>query len=123
MLKMIQCRTSPVFFWSATSGSCRIKAKVTVPGGTLVHSNLGETALGSDCVYLAGISPPSENAEVVSVNPGGGGILALSCAIAEPTRAASRNVQIVKVRMRLRITGVAPGRLNRRDRKRWQGYA
>jgi hypothetical protein len=80
-------------------------------GGNIGPLQFGETAFGSLCVNRAGISPPSENAEVVSVNPGRGGILAcLSCAIAEQVRAATRTVQMVNVRMRFRITGVAAGR-------------
>src|SRR5262249_6280324 len=44
----------------------------------------GETGFGSDCVNLAGISPPSGNAGVVRVNPGpGGAFFAASWAIAE----------------------------------------
>ncbi len=46
MLKIIQCRTSSVLRCSATSGSCRINAKLTVPAGTWVHSSFGETAFG-----------------------------------------------------------------------------
>src|ERR1700720_4184439 len=85
-------------FCNATSGSCMIRTKVTVLAGTLVHSSLGETGLASDCVYLLGISAPSENAGLVSVIPGPDGplpILPLSCATAEPVAAASRIVKNV----------------------------
>src|SRR5215813_7675330 len=84
ILKTSQWRTSSVFLCTATSGSCMISAKVIVFAGTLVHCRRGETGFGSDCVNLAGISPPSANAVVVRVNPGpGGAFFAASWAIAE----------------------------------------
>ncbi|HYU78613.1 MAG TPA: hypothetical protein VEK56_06490 [Vicinamibacterales bacterium] len=73
MLKTIQCSTSSVLRFSATSGSCMISANVAVFGGTLVHSSFGETGFGSACVYLLGMTPPSSKAGVVSVRPGPAG--------------------------------------------------
>src|SRR5215469_15258489 len=84
ILKTSQWRTSSVFLWTATSGSCMISANVIVFAGTLVHCRRGETGFGSDCVNPAGIWPPSANAVVVRVNPGpGGAFLATSWALAE----------------------------------------
>src|SRR5258708_4361938 len=61
-----------------------IRTNAAVFAGTLDHSSFGDTALGSACVYLTGISPPSGNAGLESVNPCFG--TGLSCA---PTAAAS----------------------------------
>src|SRR5262245_3109667 len=84
ILKTSQWRTSSIFLCIATSGSCMISAKVIVFAGTLVHCRRGETGFGSDCVNLAGISPPSANAVVVRVNPGpGGAFFVASWAVAE----------------------------------------
>src|SRR5258708_7032108 len=78
----------------ATSGSCMIKTKLTVFAGTLIQSSFGEIGFGSDCVNLAGISPPSANAGVVSVSPGraGGGGAFWSCATANAAKIVSASV-------------------------------
>src|ERR1700733_3137380 len=92
ILKIIQCRTSSFLRPIATSGSCKIKAKVTVPGGTCVQSSLGETGFASDCVNLFGMTPPSSKSGEVSVSPGpGGGPPGFPCAKAEP-RLAAKNI-------------------------------
>src|SRR6516165_1989365 len=83
----------------ATSGSWKIRAKLTVFGGTLVHSSLGETGFGSDCVYLAGISEPSANAVVVRVRPGPAGPFLAAWAMAGPTPRVSRIVKVIRVRL------------------------
>src|SRR5580698_6534988 len=103
MLKAIQCVTSSVFFPIATSGSCMSSTKVTVPAGTFFHSSLGETGLGSACVNLLGITPPSSKSGDESASPGGAGPLPLPpppgpppgggpCPKAVPMPAASRMV-------------------------------
>jgi len=46
MLKISQCSISSVVFAFDVSGSCRISAKLTVPSGTCVHCNAGETTAG-----------------------------------------------------------------------------
>src|SRR5260370_8401668 len=80
----------------ATSGSCMINTKLTVFAGTLVQSSFGEIGFGSDCVYLAGISAPSANADVVSVSPGrGGGGGVLSCARIKPAKMLSASVILI----------------------------
>src|SRR5262249_24673667 len=95
ILKTSQWRTSSVFLCTATSGSCMISAKVIVFAGTLVHCRRGETGFGSDCVNLAGISPPSANAVVVRVNPGpGGAFFAASWAIAETRMIEKHHIQM-----------------------------
>ena len=47
------------------SGSSAIRARLVVPGGTLVHLSGGEMFLPSH-VYFTGMGPPSEKAELTS---------------------------------------------------------
>src|SRR5262249_33902098 len=85
-----------------------IKTKLAVFAGTLVQSSLGETGFGSDCVYFAGISPPSAKAAVVIVSPGRAGAGGcFSCARTTPVKAKSRIV----IRM------VCPAYINRDSRR------
>src|SRR5271169_6427898 len=91
MLKIIQCKTSSVFFITAVSGSIRISAKLTVPSGTFIHVNFGDTGVPSAAmVNLFGMMPPSSNASVVSASlgfvgtgSGVGGVCAIAGAAAE----------------------------------------
>src|ERR1035437_7123486 len=82
MLKAIQCMTSSVVLCSAVSGSITINTKVAVLGGTLVHSNFGETGFGSAWENLLGITAPSANAGLESVSPGVVGAGGGACAMA-----------------------------------------
>jgi hypothetical protein len=47
------------------------RTKLSVPGGTLVQFNAGDTCSAA-CVYFTGICPPSGNAGVVNVSAGRG---------------------------------------------------
>src|SRR5579863_3699891 len=76
ILNASQWRTSGDFLSGATSGSCAIRTKLTVFGGTWVHCSGGETKLGADWVNLAGMMDPSSIAGEVSVNPGTAGAVA-----------------------------------------------
>src|SRR5262249_50392508 len=73
ILNAIQCRTSPVPLFSATSGSCMISAKLMVPAGTFSQLKAGETGDVLAWVYLSGMTAPSAKAELVSVMGVGGG--------------------------------------------------
>src|SRR5580658_4815448 len=70
-----------------------MSAKLTVPGGTCVHSSFGDMGFGSACVYLFGMTPPSSKSGEVRVRPGpGGGPPALGCAKAEARPATKKMV-------------------------------
>src|SRR5579863_4585233 len=58
-------------------------AKLMVPAGTCVQSSFGDTGIGSACVNLFGMMPPSSKSGEVIVRPGPGGGPPLGCAKAE----------------------------------------
>src|SRR5580704_4730310 len=77
-----------------------MSAKLTVPGGTCVHSSFGEIGFGSACVNLFGMTPPSSKSGEVSVRPGpGGGPPAFGCAKAKPTPAIRNIAPTVSILM------------------------
>src|SRR5664279_4510416 len=81
MLKAIQCSASAEPLFGATSGSCMISAKLAVPAGTLSQLRAGDTGVVVLAwVYLSGMTPPSVNAELVSVMGVTGGGAAGACA-------------------------------------------
>src|SRR5580692_392932 len=84
MFQRIQCVTSPEDFMGAPSGSCMIKAKLTVAAGGLLHSSAGDVALGSAQENSFPGLPPSLNAGLVILNFDGGGAAACCCAEALP---------------------------------------
>jgi hypothetical protein len=71
MLNAIQWRLSSERCFGAPSGSCMMRAKLTVLAGTLIHWSGGETGVVAEFwVNWAGIRPLSSNAGVVRVRPG-----------------------------------------------------
>src|SRR5665213_2219309 len=78
-----------------------INTKAEVFAATWLHSRLGEIGCGSDCVYLGGMTPPSSNEWVASVNPGIGMALPFSCAVTALT--AAMNAMALKQNLRVNL--------------------